>query len=316
MSPVNGDRESPLLNRKGPFMRFRRFLNRGRNKLNWWRWQFIRRWCKTITILSRQGKFTIATDAEDPISRSLYFYGHFELDLIGQTLRCLRALGLCPSVGQGTVIDVGANIGVISIGMLHTREFGRAIAIEPDPRNFSLLERNVRQNRFDESMVCLPFAASDRQGAVEFELSRDNFGDHRVRTKSPDVSGVDAFGETARRVISVPARRLDDLVAELPSEWTRDIALIWMDVQGHEANVLRGAQRLLSRGLPVVAEFWPYGLARSGTSREEFLDVTKQFFTSFWALRQERFVRYPIGALVHLFDELPGPNDFENLILV
>jgi len=297
-------------------MVFRRVLNRGRNKLHWWRWKFIRRWRETITISSRQGKFTIATDADDPISRSLYFYGQFELDLVDQTLACLRDLGLCPSAGRGTVIDVGANIGVISIGMLHKREFARAIAIEPDPRNFSLLERNVRQNGFAESMLCLPMAVSDRKGTVEFELSADNFGDHRVRTTPAGLSAVDAFGEAARRVISVPARSLDDLLEDLSGEWTRDVALVWMDVQGHEGNVLRGARRLLSQGAPVVAEFWPYGLARSGMSRDEFLDLTREVFTSFWALRQGRFVEHPIGALDGLFDELPGPNDFENLILV
>lgn len=297
-------------------MGLRRLLSRSWNRLHWWRWQFSRRWRKTITISSRQGKFTIATDAEDPISRSLFFHGHFELDLVAQTLACLRELGLCPPVGQGTVIDVGANIGVISIGMLHNREFARAIAIEPDPRNFSLLERNVRQNRLAEKMTCLPVAVSDRQGTVEFELSAENFGDHRVRTASHGTSAAEAFGEAARRVISVPARRLDDLVAELPSEWTQDVALIWMDVQGHEGSVLRGARQLLSRGVPVVAEFWPYGLARSGMSRGDFLDLTSQVFTSFWALRQGRFVQHPIGALDRMFDELPGPNDFENLILV
>jgi len=295
-------------------MGFLGLMNRGRNRLRWWRWQLSRRWLKEITISSRQGRFAIATDAEDPISRSLFFYGHFELDLVTPTLAHLRELGLIPSAGHGTVIDVGANIGVISIGMLNCGEFARAIAIEPDPRNFALLARNVRQNRIAELMMCLPVAVSDHQGTVEFELSADNFGDHRVRTASPRTFAANAFGENARRVIPVPARKLDDLVTELPSDWTQDLALIWMDVQGHEGNVLRGARRILSTGVPVVAEFWPYGIARSGMSRDEFLDLTNQVFSSYWALRNGRFERHPIAALDRLFDELPGPNDFENLI--
>jgi len=291
-------------------------LHRVRARLHLWRWQLNHRLRRPITVASRQGRFTIATDVEDPISRCLYFYGHFELDLIGQTLKCLRELGLCRPAGQGTVVDIGANIGVISIGMLHTGEFARAIAIEPEPRNFALLERNVRQNQLDEAMLCLPVAVSDRQGSVEFELSADNFGDHRVRTTDRAASDADAFGETRRRVIAVPARGLDDLLAELPADRTRDIALVWMDVQGHEGHVLRGARQLLSRGVPVVAEFWPYGLARSGTSRAEFLDLVGQHFATYWVIREGRAVRHPIGELDRLFDELPGPNDFENLIFV
>jgi hypothetical protein len=41
-----------------------------------------------------------------------------------------------------------------------------------------------------------------------------------------------------------------------------EIDLVWMDVQGHEAHVLAGATCLA--GVPVVTEFWPFGLRRAG----------------------------------------------------
>ncbi len=37
-----------------------------------------------------------------------------------------------------------------------------------------------------------------------------------------------------------------------------------MDVQGHEAHVLRGASELLRSDVPIVIEYWPYGLRRAG----------------------------------------------------
>jgi len=41
------------------------------------------------------------------------------------------------------VLDVGANLGVISIGMLVNGDVAAAIGVEPDPDNYALLERNI-----------------------------------------------------------------------------------------------------------------------------------------------------------------------------
>ena len=51
-----------------------------------------------------------------------------------------------------------------------------------------------------------------------------------------------------------------DLVHVEPNE----IGLAWIDTQGHEGHVLSGASRLIQANVPIVIEFWPYGLKRSG----------------------------------------------------
>ena len=95
-------------------------------------------------------------------------------------------------------------MGVISIGMLYLSEMNRGIAIEPDPRNFALLERNVAQNEFESRMICFPYAASDQASEVPFG-SESNLGDHRVRIESDRLHEhrEDRYGESDRRVVSV-----------------------------------------------------------------------------------------------------------------
>lgn len=291
-----------------------RLARRSREKLRRLGWKFNRRMNSTTTVRSRQGLFTIATDTDDPISQSLYMTGQFELDVIQGALAFLRELGKCPPRGHGTVIDIGANIGVISIGMLHHGECARAIAIEPEPRNFDLLEKNVRQNQFESAMICLPYAASDREGTVEFELCRENYGDHRVRMEL--ATRNELYEESRRSVIEVPVRSLNDLMQCAPPGWNEDVSLIWMDVQGHEGYVLKGASDLLRRGVPVVAEFWPYGIDRSGMSQAEFCAVLSEYFCFFYVRRRERYIQYPLSVLPSLFAELPGPHDFENVIFL
>jgi hypothetical protein len=152
-------------------------------------WEILRRLRSSLTVSTKQGRFTINLGKEDYIGRDLYANGEYELEVVSATMDFLRSIGKCPPKGEGTVVDIGANIGVISIGLLHTGECHRAIAIEPEPRNVALIERNVRQNGLQSKYITLPFAASNQRGELVFELSDDNFGDHRVRTDTMRNNG-------------------------------------------------------------------------------------------------------------------------------
>jgi FkbM family methyltransferase len=251
---------------------------------------------------------------DDGVGRPLYCEREFELDLSLRATTFLRNLKKLPAQGEGIVLDIGANMGVISIGMLHTGQLAKAIAIEPEPRNFSLLEHNVRQNKLEGRVTCLPYAILDRKGEVRFELSDTNSGDHRVRSSSFEATHrTDLYQESERRVISIEAATVDQLIASLPENVTKDIVLVWVDTQGYEGFVFSGARELLSKGVPVVAEIWPYGLERSGMSRERFCEIAETFWSSYWVWRRRKFVRYPISALNVFFDEL-GCEEYENVI--
>lgn len=276
-------------------------------------WRLLRRVREEVTVTTRQGVFTLPL-RDDAIGKALYIERQYELDLVSRTIDLLRSLGRLPPRGQGTVLDIGANNGVISIGMLTAAEFSRAIAIEPEPGNFALLERNARQNGLAGRITCLRCALADQAGELIFELSADNFGDHRVRDASAAAgAGPEHYGESARRITRVPARRLDDVLAETPP---RDLALVWMDVQGFEAHVLRGAPTLLSSGVPVVAEIWPYGLRRAGTSAEVFCALAASAWSSYYLLQGAAFEPSAIAELPALLRRLSGDEDYANVVFL
>lgn len=275
-------------------------------------WRIIRAMRQTVTIPTRQGVFTVSC-RDRVIAKRLYCEREFELELMQKAVQSLDGVGTFSANGKGTVLDVGANIGVTSIGLLSHRFFQKAIAIEPDPFNYSLLERNVRQNNMADSILCLPCALSDETGTVPLELSELNFGDHRIRAKhqsrAPQLNR-----ESERRVIQVPCRRLDDLAGELPPNALEELALVWVDVQGHEYNVFRGGRRLLSKGLPVVCEISPYLIKRSGTTFKEFAEIAAELWSHYSVLRKRRFLRYPISLLHLLWEELGDEGGYTNVI--
>jgi hypothetical protein len=105
--------------------------------------------------------------------------------------------------------------------------------------------------------------------------------------------------EGARAGLKIRTERLDDVLRErgLPAE---EIGLLWMDVQGHESEVLRGASGLLASGVPLVTELWPAGLRLAGHEPLEFTDLLARHYRLFYDLAEPRPASRPVAELPSL----------------
>ena len=112
---------------------------------------------------------------------------------------------------------------------------------------------------------------------ASLELSEDNHGDHRVRTESRDNTQM-VYDESRRDVVDVSTIPLDELLSRNKID-VEQIGLVWIDTQGHEGYVLSAAKSLEQAKVPIVLEFWPYGLKRSGgfPLLRQFLSKTRLF---------------------------------------
>lgn len=189
-------------------------------------------------------------------------------------------ISLLPETHSKTVlVDIGANIGSIGIHAVLQNHFSRAIAFEPEPHNFHLLKSNVSINGLDDKITLYNLALSNNPSdTLQFELSPDNHGDHRVHVS--DNTGL--FNEEKRTLISVNC----DIMDNYTKDFDKNSALIWIDTQGYEGFVFSGASETISRQIPICMEFWPYGMKRSGcyemlidilanSSYEKVIDLSK-----------------------------------------
>ena len=230
---------------------------------------------KRLTLNTRHGRFAVDT-SDQFISKALYMSGSFEYDVMGKALQILVKIGELKPKQNGILLDVGANIGTVCVNLLRKNVFSQAIAFEPYPGNYKLLQKNARLNGLLDRLKIIPMGLSSQSGELVFELSPDNSGDHRIRMES-DKDG-DLFNENTRQIERVPVRTLDDVLKESNVDIS-SISLLWMDVQGHEWHVLEGAKSLLSQGIPMVLEFWPYGLQRASVTPEMFVKTLETHFT-------------------------------------
>jgi FkbM family methyltransferase len=257
--------------------------------------------------------FTLAADGKDQflclssdtaVSRMTYINGIFDFEKMQTAIRC---------IGSGfklhTLVDVGANIGTICVPAVVRGLAQNAIAIEPEPRNFRTLMANIYLNDVADRIVCHNVAVGQEDNqTLRFDLSPDNSGDHRVHSDQ----SLNFHFEHDRKSILVASSRLDTI---LPSA-DRSSTLVWMDTQGYEGFILKGAQTILKARVPIVLEFWPYGMTSAGSYsalKESLLN-----YTTYFDLRADDPRPEPISesAIDGLFSKYEGTIGFTDILVV
>jgi FkbM family methyltransferase len=221
---------APVLGQRVPLRGPARLLNRSYSRTRYVPGQTVTR---TTTVVGD----VFDVDLSSNLEWQLWAFGGWEAHfaelfsvLIGAGDRC---------------IDVGANIGIhtVRLARLVGRD-GEVTAVEPDPDLLRRLQRNVSLNDVANVRVAQA-AASDCRG--DMPLYRPSPWDtNRGRAsllRHPYLTGASA---------SVPVVTLDDLSGGAP------VALIKIDVEGHEAAVVRGAAGIIEQYAPaIVFEYAP-----------------------------------------------------------
>jgi len=152
------------------------------------------------------------------------------------------------------VVDVGANIGIYALPWAAASAGVTVHCFEPNPAVRARLERNVALNRLGARIRLHAEALSDRTGRATLfgsdDMSSLNEGVHSGRQAAP---------------VEVPLARLDDVLGgEGPL-----VSLVKIDVQGHELEVLRGAEAVISRNRPAMILEHEDDLYRSPSEAQE-----------------------------------------------
>jgi FkbM family methyltransferase len=186
--------------------------------------------------------------AVDPRSREPFEWFCFRSPEMVRELDAFLARGR----DRHRLLDVGAFHGLFALAFCQDRPGAEAVAVEPSPLAWEVLESNVRRNP-GARITPVRAAAGASHGALAMRYSW-----HHLEA-SPGAEGDP-------EAVQVPLRTLDGLCAELGF---RPDALK-VDVEGYEMAVLQGARRLLREDRPVLfLEVHPHRLRELGTSMAE-----------------------------------------------
>jgi len=139
-----------------------------------------------------------------------------------------------------TFIDIGVNKG--DYALLSARivgQHGKVFAFEPAPMNCSWIKKSIKLNGYT-NIELHEIALSDANGSAELRLA-DRSCEH---TLLPIQRG------RVHQAIAVKIQTLDDFLETVG--WTKPIAMIKIDVEGAELNVLKGATKTLSANKDII----------------------------------------------------------------
>lgn len=143
-------------------------------------------------------------------------------------------------------LDVGANEGIYANTLKMLAPDATVFAFEPHPLTFSRLQISAAQHAY----TAINQACSDTAGPLRlYDHAESKTGSQHASAYCDVIEGF--HGSTAH-AWDVVATTVDDFVAE---HALRTIHLLKIDVEGHELNVLRGAQQSLARGIIDVIQF-------------------------------------------------------------
>jgi FkbM family methyltransferase len=180
--------------------------------------------------------------------RAVCEQGIFEADIVHRMTRLSR-----PGT---TVMDVGANLGLMSVPVLQHCASCRVISFEPSPSSLPYLERTHAGCSHRDRWTIVGAAVAARPGDLDFTVGSSAHDALYEGFRSGDRIA-------AGRTIKVPVTTLDDTWRKLGEP---EVSLIKIDVEGAEAGVLAGATTLLGCWRPAILIEWyaPY-LARFQT---------------------------------------------------
>jgi FkbM family methyltransferase len=160
--------------------------------------------------------------------------GSYAPEIVAEIKQALR--------GGGDFIDVGANIGYMSLVASRISPTGTVYAFEPSPREFSSLLENIRLSGA-MNITAFPLAL----GATS-------------KTDTLYLQGPENPGMNTRHGSGTPTSiRIEKFSDVVPAAMLERIRCIKIDVEGDELNVLLGMETEMSRlnATFLVEVSWP-----------------------------------------------------------
>lgn len=214
---------------------------------------------KLIAMKNKYGQ-TIWSMPDNHIAEAIIKHGVYDEHAIQYIEKILKAMPASP-----VVLDIGAHIGNHALVM--TQHSKMVYCFEPMSENVTVLQRNQADNHI-QNMQIFPFALSDKNENLTFYKDGSTF-----------VSELQHEGSATE---TLTCKIGDEVLLE---NNINQIDFIKIDVEGFEAQALRGLSHSIQASQPVVMMEW-----NNDTTRELFVK---------YDLFNTVFKNYQVRAISH-----------------
>ncbi|MEH1836077.1 MAG: FkbM family methyltransferase [Nostoc sp.] len=229
--------------------------------------------------------WTVDPQSKDPFS----WFCYRSPEMVGELDLFLKL-----RVSRSRFIDIGANHGVYSLAFTFGRPGTKALALDPSPLAFPILQRNIQLNP-ECDITPLQIAAGSAPGDLRMKLNW-----HHLEVIA------DQTAAESEQVKIVPVRTVDSLCEEL--NFHPD--LIKVDVEGHELACLQGMDKILRhQRTEFFLEIHPELIEPLGYRLDDITTYLRGLDYKFWSLGGEQRSASWFNDQIHTFWLLCRPSN-------
>lgn len=173
------------------------------------------------------------------------------------------------------ICDIGAYTGDHTLYLSNlVGDNGKVIAVEPDPRNFDLLKKNIKINR-KRNIKALRVAVSNKNGEAILFMPLDTSTESRLDIPPSEDS-------TFRKVKQTTLTNLFNKIGH--------VNLLKLDIQGYEGKIIDDIVQVIKNRLAdkLIIEFWPEGYIDVGASPKKFMEKLFDLDIKIYLLDEEK----------------------------
>ena len=199
-----------------------------------------------------------------------YFTGGYEGETVDFLVKCYS--------GDGYFLDIGANIGLISIpfALMVNRSLaqpkGFVFSIEAIKSNQERLQENIELNDLLDTVVPIKYGVGDCEKTVEIQIEgnlKDGGGTGTANILADNTT------HPAERVL-LHVTTIDRLIET--GKLSNNCALIKIDLDGYDLKAMQGASTLLSVSRPVIyGEFSAHCMNWHGQTHQDVEEYMETF---------------------------------------
>ncbi|MBK9190953.1 MAG: FkbM family methyltransferase [Crocinitomicaceae bacterium] len=178
---------------------------------------------------------------------------------------------------EGDILDIGANIGIMTYHLSKAFPERTVLAVEPMPSNIIVLKKIIETYKLENAEL-IPLAVGESKKDVEMVLPVD----HKVKMQGLAHVVHDSIKEwNSGEIVTVSCDTIDHIVGQ------RRIAAVKMDIENFEYFALKGATRVLLRDKPVIyMELW------ANENRDNCFKLLEEINYKIYVSVNEKLVEY------------------------
>lgn len=209
-------------------------------------------------------------------------YLHAIVDDVGLPERDIVTLMANSTNDTSSMVDVGANIGYISVVMSQLASRGKITAFEPAPKTHAYLRKNLKNNKA-KNVTSHNIGLSDKKYKTTITYSEDNSSGAFI-SKNTTTKNID--GHTEEEI------KLETLDSQYKKLGITKCDFLKVDIEGHEPSFLTGAEKFIATFKPTTimeANHWCLNVFNR-KSLPDFIDLVYKHYPYVFAFGEGEYL--------------------------